>query len=140
MPHSVRFEGRKITVSFTGLVTGEGLLDYAAEVAGDPRFDDVCHSLHDYSQCTGVACADDAIEELAAFATAATTNKRSCRPYKIAIVSTRVDVDATVHAFIRLGIFPFGVRVFADAADAQAWLDDPADDVWPSLPAHFIRH
>lgn len=108
-----------MTVVYTGQTSDKEVLEVVKRQHGDERFDFLKMVLHDFSAIEGCSSDGDTLLELGARgAGAAFTNPH----LKIAVVTERHDVIDMVDRFLKEGVSPYPMRIFATADMAADWL------------------
>lgn len=121
MPYHSIWETHGVLTTWTGIATGEELIDYIRKGQAHPRFDEVTYSLHDFTGCTGTKFSLGSIEELAAMdAACAITNDK----IKIGVVADRADVKSMVKDYLGTEMSPYPVRIFSTIEEARKWVSN----------------
>lgn len=122
MTYSIRWDDRRVCVSYSGQCSDDEVLRVVTELQADSRFDETYQALHDFTKCKGMSSSGQklTLEELAARNYAAAANNQRLL---IAIVTDRPDVLAMLESFNDIGLSPFPIRVFGNEASANAWLN-----------------
>ncbi len=120
MPYQITWEPHGVCVRYTGPSSGEEVARFATEAQADSRFDDIRYALHDFTACTGAVFSQPTIEMLAATDAAASVTNRRVR---VAVVTDRDDVKAMVDAYLKVGLHPYPLRIFAGVEEARRWLN-----------------
>ncbi len=121
MPYQSIWEVRGVLTTWTGVATGEELLDYIIEGQANPRFDRVTYAIHDFTACTGTKFSPASIEELAAMDSAgALTNDK----IRIGVVADQAEVKSMVKDYLGTEMSPYPVRIFPTLEEAREWVEN----------------
>lgn len=122
MSHHIDWAPSRVSVTYSGHCTEAEVLDLVIRLQSDYRFDATRQALHDFRQCTGMTESPMALEELAARNSGASASNPNLR---IAVIANQPDVLAMLDRFESIGLSPYHLRTFADAASANDWLNQP---------------
>ena len=106
---------------YEGFCTGRELLQSVLDVQRDPRFDQLTHSIHDFSQVTGFDVTGDALEITAANTIGATLSNRRLA---VAYVATDPKVLGAIEAFHHAFGEVIAAVTFPTLAQAMNWASE----------------
>ncbi|WNO08763.1 hypothetical protein [Teredinibacter sp. KSP-S5-2] len=109
---------------YTGIVTGEELLETALKKSGDPRFDDVKYIIGDWTEALLSYVSAEEIKQLVAYHKGMT---KTCPYAKLATVVNRDRSGNALAAWYKLLCenLPWDVEIFYTLEDAEEWLEAP---------------
>lgn len=121
MPYTTTWLINGIIWTYSGVLTGEDLLNSNFEIFGDERFDDIRYQIVDLTAVEKVEVTQNHMRKVAHLdMAAARTNPR----VKIAVVTTEDDgkLISDIYDQYTEGKSPWVTQVFATLAEAKAWL------------------
>jgi len=121
MPYKTTWLANGIIWTYSGVLTGNELLNSNFEIFGDERFDDIRYQIVDLSAVEKVEVTENHMRKIAHLdMAAARTNPR----IKVAVVSTTsIASDLSIqYEKYTSGKSPWVTQTFATVAEAEAWV------------------
>ncbi len=124
MPYQIQWESNGIVWTYSGVLTGDDLLNSNFEIFGDERFDDLRYQIVDLTHTEEIAANEKHMRKIAHLDIAAS---RSNPRIKIAVVTNSEDglnLSNTYDQYTK-GKIPWKTKVFSTIEEAKAWADRP---------------
>ena len=123
MPYSVEWKERGAHWKFTGIVTGQEILQADLDLYGDERFDNLSYALFDFSGGTSFALTEKEMKEIAYLDMASTPTNPNI---KLAIVASH-DVMKKMSGLYAeyMELSPWETKIFDTVEEAKQWLNLP---------------
>ncbi|WPJ97308.1 hypothetical protein SH580_06255 [Coraliomargarita algicola] len=121
MPYTTTWRSNGIIWTYTGVLTGEDLLNSNFEIFGDERFDDIRYQIVDLTAVEKVEVTQNHMRKVAHLDMAAA---RSNPRVKIAVITTSTDgklLSDTYDQYIE-GKSPWSTQIFPTLAQAEDWV------------------
>ncbi|MDQ8209182.1 hypothetical protein QEH52_16770 [Coraliomargarita sp. SDUM461003] len=121
MAYTITWQKNCITWTYSGVLTGEDLLNSNFELFGDERFDDIRFQIVDLTAVERVEATESHMRKVAHLDMAAA---RSNPRVKIAVVTNSQDGESLSNTYDRYieGKSPWSTQIFATLTEAQAWV------------------
>ncbi len=119
MPYSLTWEAHGVYKKFTGVVTGEELLQSVIEISMDIRFGSALYEFSDYLGAEATEFSQDALNEVRAVRIGSFMGNPRI---KVAIVTHDTEIQQRIYSTIAARLTLHQTRVFHAVADANAWL------------------
>ncbi|HBR93149.1 MAG TPA: hypothetical protein DEA90_03190 [Opitutae bacterium] len=121
MAYTITWQKNCITWTYSGVLTGEDLLNSNFELFGDERFDDIRFQIVDLTAVERVEATESHMRKVAHLDMAAA---RSNPRVKIAVVTNSQDGETLSNTYDRYieGKSPWSTQIFATLTEAQAWV------------------
>jgi hypothetical protein len=119
MPYSLVWEPNGVYKKFSGLVSGDELLQSVREVASDIRFGALRYEVSDYLEAERTDFSQDALNEVRAVRIGSFMNNPSM---KVAIVTLDTEIQQRIYSTIAARLTLHQTKVFIGLQDANTWL------------------
>lgn len=123
MPYSIRWESKQVYAKFSGKGAVSEVLAVFAEIAGDPRLDELESAIFDYLEVEHQNVNEEEVEEIAALQAALNFSKQN-------ILFASVSTDDKIRELWRhFALFHSEITnmegynaIFSNVADAKDWI------------------
>ena len=121
MPHTIEQEEKGLYRKFTGIISGDEILESNFDTHRLPEYQELHYIINDFSDADGHAIE---IAHTQAYASSDKVIANAKGQLKIAIVATRPDMMELAKNYIRLmEASPFGCQLFQHLKDARRWVE-----------------
>ncbi len=122
MPYTTTWQAQGIVWTYSGILTGEELLNSNLEIFGDERFDDLRYQIVNLTSVEEVKVTENHMRKIAYLDMAASyTNPR----IKVAVVTTDLEGQFLSNTYDKYtdGKSPWVTEVFATMEEAMEWVN-----------------
>ena len=119
MSYSLQWEHHGVYKKFSGLVSGDELLQSVVEVASDARFSALRYEVSDYLSATQTQFSQEALNEVRAVRIG---SFQSNPHIKVAIVTLDTQIERRIFSTIAARLTLHQTRVFSEIAEANSWV------------------
>jgi hypothetical protein len=113
---------RGVRRRFFGQTSEAEVVRSVSETGSDPRFDDLCYIINDFSACDNVAYTKEGAELLSALGV---LSEMANPNFKVAIVGDAPIAGRFAESYLSAALNTIPTRIFATLGEARAWLATP---------------
>lgn len=122
MPYKTIWEEKGVQWVYTGILSGDELLQSNMEIYGDPRFDKLRYQIVNFLGVTEFQVSTDTMEEITVMDMGASNTNPML---KVAVVATDTQANRLVELYeTTTGGAPWETEIFATEKAARAWITD----------------
>lgn len=125
MPYTITWQTHGIAWTYSGVLTGNELLQSNFDIFGDERFDDIRYQIVDLTRVEKIEVSENHMRKIAHLDMAAA---RSNPRVKVAVVTTAPGGQFLSDTYDKYtdGKSPWEMKVFATVDDAMKWANEPS--------------
>jgi hypothetical protein len=119
--YEIIWEPRGVIKRFSGLMTGNEMIQSVVDVEKDARFDELRYAINDFLGVTGISLTKDCVEEISVMDKGAACTNPHIRN---AVVATHPEIIALANEYANSNLNAYPTKIFPSLAEARSWLGE----------------
>lgn len=120
MAYEINWVNGGVITRWLGCCNSKEIIQFLHELHGDPRFDEVRFSVHDYLKCDEIVFSQNDMDIVGSLDKVGAISNPKLR---IAIIAEKPELVEMVGNYKRLELSPYEIKLFSNAGDAEMWFN-----------------